>query len=373
MIARSSADVRDAVGVNTRSLYLDTPYGDRDRWTMLAVNLGVRWLRDSLPTAPLPWVDDNYARLQAAGFRILAGVTASAPPHYMERVTNADLESALRPYAPGGPRAGFLGALEGPNEPDLHASTDPAWVAHTADTMARLRFIARSMGITVPIVGPAVSGADARQDYGLEPNADTGNVHPYPGLSTQASRFPWEFDVTRGMYPTPKRFVVSETGWHTATAAGGMTEAEAAWRIPAIVLDCLARPEVERVFLHELVDTWDRGPSDPESNFGLVRHDFTVTPAYEALRWLLAALGDDGQARELNGGLAGASWLPCAAGDGTFRIAVWRPSGPVGVLLGQPAQDVRVLYRDRPDFVLGKSGGAFTLPTQEPAVVRVTP
>lgn len=372
MIARPSAEVRDAVGVNTRSLYLDTPYGDWPRWYPLLRDLGVRWVRDSLPTAPHDWVDPHYAQMMSDGLKLLGGVASSASPHYMERATGADLDAALQAYRANGPRAGFLGALEGPNEPDLHGG---AWAQETRDAMARLHWVARSLSIDAPIVGPAISGAQARADYGLEPNADRGNLHPYPGRDTQASRFPQELDWTRGVYPAPMRFWVTETGWHYYAPAGGYaTEQEGAEKTAQTVLDCLARPELERVFLHELLDTPAAGMSAAEQAFGLIRRDFTPRPAYGVLRWLLqTGIGDGGQAATLDAGIGQPAppSLLVRAGDGTFRLILWRVTQPVGVLLAQPAADVRVLRFFQPDLPLAPQGGM--VPTSALAVVKVTP
>jgi hypothetical protein len=94
---------------------------------------------------------------------------------------------------------------------------------------------------------------------------------------------------------------------------------------------------VVRTYLYELIDSFDKGDADPESNFGLIRHDGSRKPAFYAIKNLIGIFSDPGQAphpQTLDWSLASKDdaiqTMLFQRSDGSFLLALW---------LGVPAWD----------------------------------
>ena len=145
----------------------------------------------------------------------------------------------------------------------------------------------------MPVVGPSVIFSAQPKLGDVSEFLDVGNSHPYPGGRPQSATLDSELQRQR-VISGDKPVWITETGYHNALAVEGghrpTSEAAEAVYLPRLFLTTFAAG-VPRTFDYELVDSFDRGDADAESEFGLLRYDFTPRPAYAALKQLLGLLG----------------------------------------------------------------------------------
>jgi hypothetical protein len=315
-------DFADSIGLNVHLTYTGTPYSDFDRVLASLRELGVRHVRDGL----VPRRPDQYERLRRlAGAGIHSTLIMGAP----NATRVSDQVSTLKSRVPRG-----VEAVEGPNEYDV--SGEPDW----ADALRRYQ---RQLYTSVKndadlrhldVFGPTVVSHGNLDVIGDVRGAlDTANIHPYPGSG------PPEPALDRGAdaaaRSTGKRgLVATETGYHNAQGNHhdhpGVSEAIAADYLPRLFLSAYA-DGIRRTYWYELVDVSD-DPRKPESNFGLLRHDFTPKPAFTALRNLMRLVEvDDGRsapAQPLDLSISEpprrVRRLLLRRGDGVVLLALWR-------------------------------------------------
>lgn len=342
--ARQADSLVDSIGVNVHLAFSDTPYVSefatvRDR----LAELGVRHVRDVLfPDRP-----DQYQRLdELATAGIGATLTIDSPAE--PPGTREDLL---------GVAAGIDGvdALEGPNEYSTHSPFDPDWKAHLISFQEALYEEAKADPAlaSLPVIGPSIVHNDQAQLGDISADLDFGNIHSYPfgnppdklgGAIAKA-------ELNSGAKP----IWATETGYHTALSWAGehppVDEATMATYMPRLFLEYF-RWGIKRTFSYELVDEFDDPQGeDREANFGLVRHDLTPKPAFEAVRNTIRILEDPGASFTpgaldytlAEGGVALAG--PESAGlhkvllqkrDGAFYLALWRTSSIWDPATGQP-------------------------------------
>lgn len=279
-----------SVGVNIHASYSDTSYSDADRLVRLVDDLGVQHVRDGLK-ANRPDATRLMRRLAELGVK--ASYVVGDP---MNRYGAPTPDQAVALLTGG--LSGTFDLLQGANEYDC--SGDAAWMEATKSLQATLRQKLRAEPAlaSTPLLTPSFCRASSRSQYGAEPNADIGNMHPYPGGRMPESGIQAEIAATRALTGS-KPMVASETGYHNATAGGasghpGVTEQTAATYLLRLFLEN-HRLGIARTYAYELLDQrTDPGRTDMERNFGLVRADGTVKPAYTALQNLLAITADPG-------------------------------------------------------------------------------
>lgn len=352
----------DSVGVNTHLHYSDTVYVERfdDVIRPRLVELGVAHIRDHAYTGPDHDADHFYYRrlrtLAADGFEFSL-VTDIADRRRPE--TRWDQLDEVVEWS-----GGAVWAFEGPNEPDGFSQLpERQWVARTRDAQQDLWAAAQSDPALsdVQVVAPSlVRWRDSWDALGdLSAFSDLGNWHRYPGGVAPADRRTLAAEeggprVVSG----DQRLVVTETGYHNATASRDdhrpATELDAAAYIPVLLLEHFSRG-YPRTYLYELIDQRaDRGRSDREANFGLLRNDGSPKPAFTALRNLLSALGVDGPAdidRVTADSTSALAYRVEGAGDdvrtlllerddGAMVLALWRTEVDAAEARRQPEQVV---------------------------------
>ena len=124
----------------------------------------------------------------------------------------------------------------------------------------------------------------------------------------------------------------TEAGFHNAHAKSGMpptSERRAAVYVLRTVLEHF-ESRIARTYLYELIDiAADPRHTDPNSNFGLLRSDYSRKPAYNGLRNLLRLVGERGRAglrllrMDVHGG-AHVRHLLLQKADGSYVLALWR-------------------------------------------------
>ncbi len=351
--ARQADSFVDSIGVNIHTPFSDTPYAS-DFATVKArlVELGVRHVRDVLfPDRP-----DQYQRL--------------------DELAAAGIGSTLvigSPAEPAGTRESLLGvaaddlqgidALEGPNE--YSTSGDPDWKAHLIAYQQALYQEAKAdpQLSSLPVVGPSIVHNDQAQLGDVSAYLDFGNTHPYP-LGNPPDKLGAAIakaEINSGSKP----IMATETGYHTALNWAGehppVDEATMATYMPRLFLEYY-RWGIVRTFSYELLDEFDDpGEGDREAHFGLVRHDLTPKPAFEALRNTIRILEDRGASFApgaldytlAEGGVAipgpessGLHKVLLQKRDGSFYLALWRTSSvwdpATGTAVAAPAQPLEV-------------------------------
>jgi hypothetical protein len=320
---RSAAAFQDSVGVNVHLSYYDTAYRNFAAVSGALADLGVRQVRDGACAG----CTGQNARLAALGQQGI-GLTL-----IMGRPGGPEALSSLVSLV-SGPLAPYVAGIEGPNEYD--GSGDPQWSAklraYQRDLWRRVRAVP-SLG-RVPVLGPSLLSSASFSKLGnLSSWLDCGNVHPYSGGDVPSADLGQNLGEVR-LVSARKPVCATEAGYHNALADHGdhpaVSEATAAAYVPRLYLDFF-RAGVERTFLYELVDEWsDPGHDKRDSNFGLLRNDFSPKPAYRSLRELMrltsptASVGRLSPVRVAVDGPSDLQWQLLQTAPKRYSLVLWR-------------------------------------------------
>lgn len=301
----------ESLGVCAHLSYSNTIYGRVDDVILpLVRDLGVRYVRDGIPTGPginaRTWQYARSRKLVEIGVKfscVTSDGVVGAP-----RTSYPQLEDAFEWYSEG------IDMIEGSNETNL--TRKPEWSSAVVEHQRALySYVKQSEKLRrIPVAGPAlfIPGNAPAGDY--SDAVDFGNVHAYPGYahpeSTRDGKLDFYLEGAR-VNTGNKPVIISETGYHAAleTKSGHppVSEAMIARYLPRLVLNCFRR-NIRRTYVYELADTHDRGPTDKESNFGLARASGQPKPGYYAIKNLIALFLDKGkpsQGRALGARLSG--------------------------------------------------------------------
>jgi hypothetical protein len=333
---RSAFGFRDSIGVVTHIVYYDTAYGDWNKIVWRLAELGVWHVREGVYANP-SWGDWNERYYRAVEQAASLGIKFNygmAGDHF------GTLDQRLAVIA--GRLSGTAASIEGENEYDLFVS-GPDWPLRLAYLQAALYQTVKAHPSAeiraLPVVGPSFGTAEGPEAFAAhDPGRwmDVGNIHPYTGaLSPNPFHVALELQKAAGVSGSKPAFA-TEAGFHTALSmpAGAnqppVSEQAQAVYVLRTFLEHYAMG-VRRTFLYELIDEWpDAAKRDAESNFGLLRNDFSPKPAFLALRNLLAILSRQAPAslRPLRLGIAGpmndVRQLTLHRLDGTYLIFLWR-------------------------------------------------
>jgi hypothetical protein len=277
----SASAFTDSVGVNVHMSYFSTAYNNWQQVRDKLVELGVHHVRD----AACVGCTAQRQRLQslaASGIGVdymmgaPGGTTGSLP----------DLVNML-----AGPMRSTVDAVEGPNEYDQ--SGDANWIMNLRSYQQQLYSLMKGNAslASVPVIGPSLVKSSSFAALGdLSGAMDWGNMHPYAGGQLPASTLSFNSTSEISVAAT-KRAVATEAGYQNAlNATSGqppVSEDAAGAYIPRLVLD-MFQVGVPRTYLYELLDEKpDPGLTQPESDFGLLRNDFSEKPAFRDLAALM--------------------------------------------------------------------------------------
>ncbi|MGU3362122.1 hypothetical protein ACLBWX_17490 [Methylobacterium sp. M6A4_1b] len=305
-------DLIDAVGINVHFGHGGSPYVERFSVCVAALDdLGVRHLRDDIVlvgTEP----SGQFARIASLarrGYRFSLvfydGLTPGprvSPERFAE----------IADWADDG-----LVVAEGGNEPPVAAK--PGLARLSAEHQAALFRAVRSdpRHRSVQVAGPSYIQANIAAAENLSGSVDLANIHAYPGPEHPETRGAGSLGgfraAVRPVFGTAP-VIVTENGYHTALASTSahlpVSEGMRARYLPRMLLWSYLQG-VRRTYLYELIASFERGDTDPESRFGLLAHDGTPSPSFAAVRGLMRLFG--GRAEE--------------AGNPGERIGVALPAG----------------------------------------------
>ena len=334
--AKSADSFVDSIGVGTHWGYPDSPYGSKyNAVKQKLVELGVRHVRDS---GSSDVIIGKMKQLASVGIKTTfildpnLGVAPNSsywvnPPSYnvhdfvLKKVgTNVidaveilnEIDNFYRyvTWHPGDTAK----VNDDPKSPlywlpYVRSVTKDTWKALKSDpATAKVKVIGPSLGVTYDYSHKSPLGDLSRY-------VDWGNFHPYPNggnpfsdpfsyntidkyywhgnfPSINIDEFPYAFDIYKPSFGS-KPMAATETGYHTSTAAKGISETMHAKYIPRLFLEYF-RKGIVRTCLYELVDVAnDR--NNPEANYGLLHNDLSPKPAYTALKNMISVLKDPGR------------------------------------------------------------------------------
>lgn len=326
----SAAAFRDSVGVVVHVSYFDTPY---DQWSRVVAKLrelGVTRIRDGLFASANPdWNTAVYDRLNAAvlnGLRLNLVVPIRCSSQGTVEPCLSAVKSRLVVKA--------VDSLEWPNEYDV--SGDPNWAANLRAWGRELSYRVKvdpALG-SIDVIGPSLVHPGSRAVLGDQSDAlDFGNAHPFTGATSPNPLRIFEEYLLASQVSGAKPIVATEAGFHTATNATNddqpaADEATAAVYTLRTVLEHYA-DNIRATYLYELLDERN-DPVDSQSNYGLLHTDFSPKPAFTALRYLLAMVGNGGPSvvTPLAYGIAGDTsdlrQVVLERADGSHLLILWR-------------------------------------------------
>jgi hypothetical protein len=310
----------DSIGVVVHFNYVDTAYGRQPEVLSRLGELGVRNIRDAMPSRGEPL----EAGLRAAARQGIRATLATGDPARDPALAVADSLAVM---------GDDIAAFEGPNE--LDNSGDPAWPATLRSFMPALAAAVREQAPDVPVIGPSFINPASRSQ--IPPDLPgLLNGHPYPGGKPPE---PVIGDAVRELRRgAPRRGVVfTETGYHNALGASSdhppVSEQAAAVYLPRLLVTAFGSG-VRRTFIYQLADEVpDPTLGDPEQQFGLLRSDLSPKPAFRAVQTLIAALraspgqrsgGEPAWTLRVHGS-GEIQRLALVRRDGSRLIALWRP------------------------------------------------
>lgn len=330
--ATSADAVLNSIGIETKLTNLSGVYGTG--WSGIVkpklIALGIRHIRDEGATVNSDtWMKMVYGRMKELtpyGIKFnlymkrAEGVTDFSQIYQWDRFLSYALP--------------VVEDFEGMNEWDYKAR-DPNWPtqvrAFQQALWTKVKGDARTKNM--PVFAPSMGNPnDASIAGDLSAWMNYGNMHPYPGGNQPLANVPYHVARVVAISKT-RPIVVTETGYHNALAwTGGhppVSEPAAARYIPRLFLEYY-QAGYKRTYLHELMDE-GVSTNDRELNFGLVRNNGSVKPAYTALQNLITVLKDPGPAFTvsqlsfgLGGDLTNVKHMLLQKRNGTFYLALWQ-------------------------------------------------
>ncbi|TQN61850.1 hypothetical protein FLX27_09240 [Agrobacterium tumefaciens] len=185
--------------------------------------------------------------------------------------------------------------FEGGNEPVLTKDPQNAPRRSAQHQAALYRTIHSNPRLnSVGVVAPSYIQTNVPLALNLEKDCDFGNIHPYAGMEHPETTGPGElskFVTASRPIATGRPMLATEIGYQTALKTKSfhfpVTEDIKARYMPRMLLWCFVSG-IRRSYIYEMVSSFANDETNPETSFGLLRHDLSRTPAYEAVRALLS-------------------------------------------------------------------------------------
>jgi hypothetical protein len=336
----------DAIGINTHLGFRNAIWGQTQAWRPLLLDLGVRYHRTSLGTLAdakedFLWLWTNgglRGLILVSPFRTVDGVSPTFGTAQSQRQLNF-LRNQIGVEK--------LIGLEGPNEPNNHATATSGWEMRVRDQMKWLHETAKADEALarLPIVGPSLHRRTP-DDYAalgdLGDCLDVVNLHNYTGgqMPSRAVRGFGDNTTLDAIMADARALGRGKPLWVTEYNHA-THEDPARWSrfvMPDTVaaryllrgLALMFRKGAERIFVYALMDEVDE-----EESYGLVAYDASLRleprPAYHALRSFLARLSDPGPVHApqplgygLSGDLADLETLLLQKRSGTWVLLIWQ-------------------------------------------------
>ncbi|MGL5808485.1 MAG: hypothetical protein ACRCYQ_00890 [Nocardioides sp.] len=339
--ALGADDFVQSMGSNTHYYYLTHTFADGSTMVDKVKELGLRNIREGidLPVFADPKLREAMDELAASGvkFSLITDFSRHTPEEVRDWVKDFGPEN--------------VASVENRNEPDLFDRQDGTWpIAKVHDYQRSLWSVMKADPATaeIEILGSPVTSVEAAEQHGsvVADSMDRANIHNY--LSTREPETKgWGEDgygsldfavrrVAKVMKPGDVAPISTETCYQNSTDTNSLPEVVSGRYIPRQYLFSFANG-IPRTYCYEL---WDEADdiATGEMNYGMVRHDGSTKPAYNAVAAMTKLLGDEVSADFVPGELAysiageteGVQQVLLQKQDGTFYLALW---------LGKPSFD----------------------------------
>ncbi len=331
----STAEFVDSIGVNTH--LSSAAYASRfDLVHNLLQRSGIRHLRDEL--RPQNNVGHWQALFSDLGVRshMLVSPTTNSINDLLDYIKILGIDR--------------LSAIEGQNEGDSDwfmsqtgqaGSWDKIVIDYQRAVYTALR--AEYSAAQLPILSPTAldyKPEDFRKIRGAAEFCDLVAIHSYvqqaqePETADRMAGLAWYLNEFANPFKPDAPVMATETGYHNLThpKGTGVSEKAAAAYIPRLLLHNFTAG-IRRTFLYQLLDG-GADAADAEHHYGLVRHDDTPKPAFDAVSTLVASftsIQTSGSNRHDPGSVSlvtptsGARIACFSNGDSCSIVAVWRP------------------------------------------------
>jgi hypothetical protein len=313
----------DSIGVNTHFAFTSTPYvTSYSQVKSRLLELGVKYIRDGSGSAAGYKAGTRTSTIwnELASLGIKTNIISRTA------WTNTDIIDVLNAN-----RAAVI-SIEGQNEADIFLNSD--WTA-VRDLQKRLWATVKGSSTFsyLPVIGPSVGNPSRFQYIGdLSAYLDYGNIHSYPGGRQPLSNLSSQL-TSAALVSGNKPVMSTETGYHTALQTTSshlpISERGEGKYMPRLFFDYF-NSGVVRTFDYQFFDQLAPSTTDPEANFGLVRADFSVRPAFTNLKNTIAILKDSSASipggtlsYTLSGATTGVRSTLLQKSDGKFYLALW--------------------------------------------------
>jgi hypothetical protein len=331
----SAADFLDSVGICVHVGNRQLPfYSHFEKGIEILKDIGIRHIRDAAVFAS--YVDRNhefYQRIRkmvGVGFRF--DLECSDPLNGYLFLPPRRLPDVYEWCDHG------VEIFEGSNEPNLVKNSNMN-AAISAEHQRTLYAVAKGTPALHDVI--IASPSYIQKNVGLAENisdvVDWINIHPYPGMEHPETKGPGAlsgFVTATERICGKKPVLASETGYHTAvqTTSGHLPVSEQIKTryLPRLLLWYFING-VKKTYIYELIDSFNNGPADKESHFGLVSFDLTPKPSYAAVKQLLALCDRPTRAASaattmqyrFTGDTRDLQTAALARGDGTHLLFAW--------------------------------------------------
>ncbi|MBK8176307.1 MAG: hypothetical protein IPK66_13895 [Rhodospirillales bacterium] len=300
--------------------------------------LGIHHIRDDVGnTAAMQTFKDLY---QTLGVKLTGVVDTRTGSGRNSRLDPSGIQPELdRIKSMLGTQA--VVALEGPNEYNIlerdYGIKDwpTALRSFQGNLYSRVRSDPKLNNI--PVIGPTMAGPNIDYYYSMIGNyssiADIGGIHIYPNYLGFEEKADWALPAAAPSIPGT-RFVVTETGYHTASNSGAqyVDEATAIKYLPRTMLSSFTNPQIARMFIYQLLDPSDNpAKTITGAHFGLMSYGLERKGRFYAVRNLMHVLCDSTwtfSTKSLNytltGDLADVRTVLLQKSNGAFYLVLWQ-------------------------------------------------
>ncbi len=344
--ARKANVFVDSMGVNTHlndeaSDYANTETNVAKVKTKLG-ELGVNHLRDAAylnpDNHPIVTNQEAYGRYNAVAALGLKFDLIFQKQWSMFDTVTADEVRRVQELA-----GTSVEAFEGTNEYDLsnQDGSNPGWASKLTVHQQGVYEAVKGNPSTAsfPVVGPSLGEpSNAEQVGDVSRYLDYGNIHSYSGgYAPEGSNVESFYVANARKVSGAKPIMATETGFHNALKSSDThlptPEGVAGKYVPRTYLDNFNRG-IARTYAYELLDDHpDTEKDDLESNFGLLRNDFSPKPAFTVLKNMIALLEEPASATStytpgvLNYSMGGQTLdvhhTLLQKSDGRFYLVLW--------------------------------------------------
>jgi hypothetical protein len=352
------------------------------------LELGVRHIRERMPTSST--IASRFKDLASNGIKLTAGCWPESG-NYTDASHCISEANALGPSV--------IDALDGWNEVDggkVGSSWASAWVQW--ETALWKAYKGNGTWSSKPLYANSLAHASSADQLGNRSSIlDYGNMHSYPAAQmpsvVSSSWIPKWSRVA-----SPKGLVATETGYHSCpscTNGNGVSLTAQAKYMGRLLFEYYNRG-VKRTNMYELVDQ-GVSSTDREKNWGLIKNNGTIKPAFTTVKNIVALLEDQGPAftprafgYSLSGALASTHSTLLQKRDGRSYLVLWQEvkswdltrkadvstaNDAVTLNLGAAARSIKV-YRPGQGTTAIQSGSGTSINLSVPdevIIVEVTP